>query len=337
MNIKHINTLKNNLPPVYVIILILIFIVIGISKYVFFNIEKDIHNAQMKELEEVNVNVKWSLIYGTIREASLAAQSNSYYVSTKIVNDIHKEYPDLEELKRDLDNNMYTETKLPQILLRNIDNKYLFDIRNNNNDIFVITNNGIAIDMNLNGTDTVYRSFDDEVSRHFNYKLAYQAFERLIEHKDYNIIYYEIEKPENMDEHEIIVSPSYDALFDVYVKEGIDGLKGYDVLVPTYITDKGDIFGTPDINEHGKRVKNHKLIVVQRFNIYDVLMCIHEKDLKLNEENIESMRDKLTNAMQVRTITYTSIMIVDFIGLMVLIFYTSFLLKDRKLHKGNDE
>lgn len=330
MTNKSISVLKNNIPPVYVIILILLFIVIGISRYIFFNIEKDIHNSQMKELEEVNVNVTWSLIYGTIREASLAAQSNSYYVSTKIVNDIHKEYPNLEELKHDLDKDMYSETKLPQIILKNIDDKYLFNIRNNNNGIFVITNNGIAVDMNLDGIDTVYRSFDDEVSRHFNYKLAYQAFERLINHKDYNIIYYEIEGPENIEEHEIIVSPSYDALFDVYTKEGINGLKGYDVLVPTYITDDGDIFGTPDINEHGMRIKNHKLIVVQRFNVYDVLMSIHGNDLKLNEENMGSMRDKLLNAMQVRTITYTSIMLIDLIGLMVLMFYMSFLMKDRK-------
>lgn len=333
MNNKPIETIKNNMPPIYVIILILLFIVIGISRYVFFNIEKDIHNAQMKELEEVNVNVTWSLIYGTIREASLAAQSNSYYVSTKIVNDIHKEYPDLNELKYDLDHNMYTETKLPQIILRNIDNKYLFDIRNNNNDIFVITNNGIAVDMNMDGLDTVYRSFDDEAGRHFNYKLAYQAFERLIGHKDYNIIYYEIQKPENMEDHEIIVSPSYDALFDVYSKEGINGLKGYDVLVPTYITDEGDIFGTPDIDEHGERVKNHKLIVVQRFNVYDVLMRIHEKDLELNKKNIDSMREKLIDVMQVKTITYTSIMIIDLFSLLVLMFYISFLLKT----KNNDK
>ena len=334
MNTKHINALKKNMPPVYVIILILIFIAIGISRYIFFNIEKDIHNSQMKELEEVNVNVTWSLIYGTIREASLAAQSNTYYISTRIVNDIYKEYPNLEELKRDLDNDMYLETRLPQIIIKNISNKYLFNIRNNNNDIFVITNNGVAVDMNLDGTDTVYRSFDDEANRHFNYKLAYQAFQRLTEHKDYSIIYYEIDKPENMENHEIIVSPSYDALFDVYSKEGINGLKGYDVLVPTYITDDGDIFGTPDINEHGKRIKNHKLIVVQRFNIYDVLMHIHEKDLKLNEENMNSMKDKLINAMQVRTIIYTFIMLIDLIGLMLLVFYMSFLLKH---NKRNDE
>lgn len=330
MKSNKISSIKNNLLPLPVIILILIFILIGISRYIFFNIEKDIHNSQLKELEEVTIATNWSLIEGTIREASLAAQSSSYFVSNNIVEEIHKEYPDLELLKQDLDSNKFNETKLPKIILKNIENRYLFNIRNKHNDIFVIMNNGIAVDRNLDSLDTVYRSFEDEATTHFNYELAYQAFERLLEHKNHNIIYYEPEAPDNKENHNTIVSPSYDALYDIYCKEGIKGLKGYTVLVPTYITDNGDIFGTPDISIYGKRVQNHKMIVVQRFNIYDILMFIHEKDLKVNEATFQSMRNKLIDSKQVRTITYVSIMILDLIGLLVLIFYTSIILKINK-------
>lgn len=336
MKSNKLGTLKKSLPPLSVTILILILIIIGISRYFFFNIEKDIYNQQMKELDEVTTACNWSLIEGTIREASLASQSTSLYVSTMIVDDIYNEYPDLNILKNELDNGLYHESKLPEIILKNIENKYLFNIRNKNNDIFVITSNGIAVDTNLDYIDTVYRSFKDEAETHFNYELAYKAFDKLLEHKNYNIIYYEPQAPDNVNEHELVVTSSYESLYKVYCKEGIEGLKGYTVLVPTYITDNGDIFGTLDINFNGKKVENHKMIVVQRFNIYDVLMYVHGKDIKANETRQESMKNRLVDNMQARTVTYAAIMILDLVGLMILVFYTAVLFKVNKIKQNKE-
>ena len=127
--------IKKSLPQMCVIVLITILLLIGISRYFFYNIERDLSNEQIKELDETYKAVTWSLIEGTIRESSLSAHSTSLYVSNKIVENIHEEYPDLTILKHDLDNNLYYETRLPQIIMQNIKNKYLYNIRNENNDI----------------------------------------------------------------------------------------------------------------------------------------------------------------------------------------------------------
>lgn len=336
MQIIKSEMLKKSLPPISVTILITLLLLIGISRYFFYNIEKDIYEDQLVELETTYKSVTWSLIEGTIRESSLAAQSSSLYVSNKIVENIRHEYPDLIQLKNDLDNNLYYETKLPRIIMDNIKNKYFYNIHNEDNDIFVMTYNGIVVDPNVSNIDRVYRSFDEEIKTHFNYELANEAFEKILKHRNYSIIYYEPKGPENIQDHEIIVSPTYDALYKVFMKEGIDGLKGYTILVPTYITEDGDIFGTPDINIYGKQVKNHKMIVVQRFNIYDVLMNIHEKDLSLNESTFNSMKIKLVNAMNVRTLTYISVMILDLSALILLMFCTSVWLKTNKIKQNDD-
>ena len=63
---------------------------------------------------------------------------------------------------------------------------------------------------------------------------------------------------------------NYDNLKEVYVNEGLKGLKNYQFLVPIYITDTGDIFGNSDIIG-GVPQNTHKFIIIQTYNIYDQL------------------------------------------------------------------
>ena len=48
------------------------------------------------------------------------------------------------------------------------------------------------------------------------------------------------------------------------------GLKNYQIWIPVYITDTGDIFGQSDVVK-GVKQPTHKIIVVQEFNLYDQL------------------------------------------------------------------
>ena len=327
---------KGKFPSLPIVILVAIFIVIGISRYFFFNIERDIHNSQMEELENSYRNMTWSLIEGTVKEASLASQASSKYISSSIVNDIKDEYEDLETLKQELDEGDYFNSKLPSLILDNIKGKYLYNIQNGSNDVFVIaTRNGVVINTDISKNNLPYHLIEDEMNYQFNYALAENAFENILNHNDFNIIYYEPKQPENgKDDHKVITVASFNALKEVFEQEGINGLKNYTVLVPTYITDDGDIFGTPDIDINGP-AKNHKLIVVQRFNIYDVLMHIHSKDLELNKQQYESMKAKFSDSMHVRTITYTSIMLLDLVGLLVLVFYIALLMRHNERKVNN--
>ena len=59
-----------------------------------------------------------------------------------------------------------------------------------------------------------------------------------------------------------------DNIAEYYNKYGADIFKDVDMLVPTYITNNGDIFGQNDTDQ-GIRYDNYKLIVIQRINLYE--------------------------------------------------------------------
>ena len=102
----------------------------------------------------------------------------------------------------------------------------------------------------------------------YNKELEEESIHRLLTHSN-SIIATENTNTLGKD-HIKIDSMNYDSLKEVFVKEGIDGLKNYQFICPAYITETGDIFGQDDIVQ-GLRKPNHKIIVVQEFNLYDQL------------------------------------------------------------------
>lgn len=51
----------------------------------------------------------------------------------------------------------------------------------------------------------------------------------------------------------------------------INKLKAYNILIPVYITEDGDIFDVKDVNVIGRTNDNCKMIMVQKNNIYEIL------------------------------------------------------------------
>ena len=78
----------------------------------------------------------------------------------------------------------------------------------------------------------------------------------------------------------------------IYKEEGLEGLESYQFLVPAYITDDGDIFGQKDVVK-GVIRRNHKLVVIQEYNLYDQITAkfpelindTSEEEILINHEN----------------------------------------------------
>lgn len=202
---------------------------------------------------------------------NIEANTNIKNVSSNIENAIKREY-DLDKLKKELDNNNYSN--LSHLIFPYISNIYLNDINTDGNSLFVATSKGIICDCAFSYMNNIkykcnnhkYRTWQNFIDSSYNKELSKNAIDNLI-NKNYDIIFCQYKKPTtnfNIDYSKI----TSDNIAEYYNKYGADIFKDVDMLVPTYITNNGDIFGQNDTDQ-GIRYDNYKLIVIQRINLYE--------------------------------------------------------------------
>lgn len=308
--------------PKIIAIVVFILTLIAISHYLFFNYQTSLMVSQANAVDRNYKVIMWKDIENLMNISIDSAQMMASDTAKDIVEDIESEYSDLSELEREFNSGNYNSPKFNRIIMKNIRGKYMYDIKTQKNSMFIISRTGILFDENVGKIETTSRDFDTEARLHFNTDLAYNSLEMIVTERNNTLIYYEPEAPEELSNHVTTTYPSRENLRAVYEKEGLSGLRGYEILVPAYITDDGDVFGTPDIEDNGKVNKNHKLIVVQRFNLYDVLQKLHyDEDLKQSLHNEECKG--LENIIEFYSLSYVSIVVLDIIALMFLILYAT--------------
>jgi hypothetical protein len=194
----------------------------------------------------------------------------------------------------------------------------MYGISNNRDDIFILSRNGIIMDNNVESHMSTHRSIGQEIETHYNQGIGYNCMEILLRNLKRDMIFYEPIPPYKTEDHTKLTVPSKEGLKEVFYKEGIEGLAGYVFTVPAYITEDGDIFGTPDIGPDGNVNPNYKIIVVQRFSIYDI---ISRQKLAFHTERdvFNAAKDGYTEMLKSSTISYICITMLDLISLCFLI------------------
>jgi len=234
----------------------------------------------IKLINNYKTESEWSFILSVLENNEDKANIQANLVKNDIIKDINTSYKDNKiQLKYDLDN-MNTNNELSKIFDSNIRGKYI-NIDNDNNDIFVLStwgqnnidiNGRIIYDKSFNCAiygDT--RSFDTELSMHYNYNIAYNSLKNIIDQNKEKPIVWEYLSSTNPN-HKKIDYGTLSELKEVYIKEGIEGLKTYEVLNPVYINDKDDVLGTDVITNSGLHNQdNRQFVLVQGFSLYDAL------------------------------------------------------------------
>lgn len=320
---KTLNIFNHKMKPLMMFITVILLILVGVFHYIFFHHEADLITAQSIEMEKAYKESQWADIEAAIDLSTRMARVSAKETARDMVNDIHDKYPDLKELSDEFDKGNYTSPKFIELILANIKDKYMYDIHNTNNDIFVISRIGIIADTNLNGFESIHRTFQDEAKHQYNVELMYNAISALLENDNDELIFYEPKVFDETDEgHNLVTNPSKHALKDIFFKEGLKGIAGYTVLVPAYVTEDGDVFGTPDISPDGNKNINHKFIVVQRYNIYDLIEEV-EPEFNVKEKAYVNARNNLVNIMKFSAVSYLAIALLDIIALLFLIMYAT--------------
>ena len=218
-------------------------------------------------------------LYGALQSYLNGSRDQTKEIATAIEQDIKNTF-NLADLEDGLDKEdpVYEEA-VYDIIRSHIQGVHFGGIENNRNSMIV-----------LEGYDTIVEDFfvdtqsrqddkkDIKTNEHslisykdttYNQKMFSTAMRKIRNHTT-GIIAVEPYNYLNYEDHLLISDASYANLESVYVKEGFEGLRNYQFLVPIYITDNGDIFGQQDI-EHGVRQDTHKFIIIQTFNLYDQL------------------------------------------------------------------
>lgn len=263
--------------------------------------------------------IEWTFVKAVITEDYLAARMQARVVAEDITEKIKYAYPDLGEMRYELENPQEVDNpEYLKIMRQSTQGVYLNDVNNDENDIFVCTRKGIIMDVSPSSPAHYGGDWESIIGRSTNPELSKNAFALLFNHSS-NMIYLEHHVFHIKDESlpSLPQSSSIENLHEFYVKYGLNGLKHVQFLAPAYITDTGDIFGVEDINIRGVKTNNHKIIVVQTFNAYDQLVARHLGEL----EKFNTLKTKMVGEHRTILIEHAFIVIIAVILVVVITYF----------------
>ena len=248
--------------------------------------KSDIENITPKYNE-----IRWTLVDSVIHELNGRTQYNADLVAADIQRIIFDKYPDVLDLKDEFDKLPEDSHKINEILLS------LYRGRSSGmfgrSNIVVATDNYILYSRLLGG-NSLHMTWDEFVKRNYNKFLVSELYNGVVHNRDSKPFILEPESP-TVEAHRVIPVSDDSLLKDIMINEGLNGLYGYRVVFPSYITQYGDIFGVMDYDSFGNKIDNHKLIVLSIISLYDIIKFYHNDTFELiNVLEREELKTKTT-------------------------------------------
>lgn len=310
----NVSIIRKAFPFIILVVLICLCVFVGNFRSDFIKNLRDTDETS-KDISEL----EWNFIKAVIYEDYLSAGIQSKIIAEEITEKIKKAYPDLQVMQYELENPQeFDSPKYLQIIKNEIRNKYLHNVNDDENDIFVCTREGIIMDTSPSTAAFYPNDWKSIYNRNTNPDLMKNAV-ALLFNKSSDMIYWEHHILQIKDERlpRLPSNVSLEELRQIYLQYGIDGLKHVQFLAPAYITETGDIFGIEDIGIRGIRNDNHKIIVVQTFNPYEQLMARHLGEL----EKFNTFKTKMIQEHKMILIEHAIVVIITVILIVVLAYF----------------
>lgn len=158
------------------------------------------------------------------------------------------------------------------------DNNRFYYVESDSNDMFVASKNGVISDKSQDcSVFGITRTYEQEISMHFNKKLAKQAINSMVLADKSDIFW----RFKNTTPNKDIGLREMD--IDKVLSLSLHEIKDYEFLSVTYIDRYGDILGVENVSLTGQQQDSKQLIVVQGFNLYEHI----QEDFKLNYIHLE--------------------------------------------------
>lgn len=258
----------------------------------------------------------------------LAKRKESLIQNRYLINNlemgIKNNYSDNDELKKDLIlrhdkfvNLCYNSLKTDKELYE----KYVQGMSSTGSEsVFICDKRGIISDIGYVPKSLQRRDWGTELDTKKNRLLAASATQMIFNQIN-DVIFWESDEiiPSNNHDNNATI-PSNDKLLEIIKSSGLYALKDYNLLVPSYITDTGDIFGVPDVNERGIANDNNKIIVVREINMYDIIYP-HTELLDKYDLLITAYNDKLSEHIAVK-VSFFFIVLLVCVTAFITLFYS---------------
>lgn len=227
----------------------------------------------------------------------------------------------MNTLKKELDNtNKNIQPKYFQIMQNCIKDVYLFDIKTDDNSVFICDKHGVLANPSRQARRNIDKFpllWDEIYIEQTNLHLTKEAVQKILQ-QDNELIYWEFP---NNDKEKIIIPSEIDIekIHKLYDQYGLRVFKHIQFLVPAYITPTGDIFGTEDVSAYGNKNDNYKIIVVQKFNVYQQIMSRYSSDITQIEMFKDHIITKPINTLHINALFIILIVIIIFILIYFII------------------
>jgi len=237
----------------------------------------DLKQQQQKEID-FRTDITWKIVENIVNESIRTSKQNlNENIIPNILNDINKEYSsDNTRLELDLKklSDLTYNDPITKIMADNIRGKYFNNIKTDSNDMFVLMKDiGVISDLSISPSANKPRTIGFEISQHYNKDLAKEAYDIMIQQnyqKQY--IFWQWFEPESSSIGKVS-SMKLEELKRIFKESNgdINSLQSFEFLVPEYIFVDKDILGNPLVNDRGQRQNIYQFIVVQGFNITEIV------------------------------------------------------------------
>jgi hypothetical protein len=305
---------KGKKSSLYVLgICLLMGIVVGVVYRASYNTYIAHQDYAINELREK----EWEYVESQLVLFTRLATDSADEAAENIRRGILENYPDLPVLQRELEARAMSPA-LAEIMRVNLADSF-FGVDNDNHRVFVCDEDGVISDFSITkATLDGVSDWETRIAAHANPTLAQQAIQSIVS-KDYHAIKFWEDAESRVPDHRMIPEMTVSALREVYMAEGLEGLRSYVFLCPSYIEKNRDIFGVEDVSADSVRKRNNKLIVVQRFNLVEQLeaggLRRELDDLKIQQERVGYQKAEEQRFLQIIVIACMSFVLVMFFAL----------------------
>jgi hypothetical protein len=286
------NTKKRIIAIALIIAIIVLTTMVLLFTYICFRYKAEVEGALDSEK-----TVVFDEIYQYMEDLYTDSEISSSKVAKNIESTIKNEYTseeELKELREQFRKNNYDS--IIDIIESNTEGVYLNGVNNQRNSVMVATNDKILYSNDYLTSSSIkkdrYQSWNSFISNNYNESLAKSAYQGLVRASTDILLIEPYES--DISGHKYYETLYRDKLLEVYKNEGLEGLKNYEMLVPSYIKNTNtDIFGNNEITA-GVHRDSYRIMVIQKCNVYDQILANKES---LDTDRIDKLSDQYNSTL----------------------------------------
>ena len=296
-------------------------IAIGTTIYQAYNDLEESKASLKKAITEIH-QTEWISIRAIVDENIAKAQLQADTTKGDLHHKLFMNYGDnLDQLRHDLRVN---EPNKAHEVLQEVTSYKFLNKKNDDNRIILADDHRIIADSSLSASLKPNRTWKEETNSRMNPVLYKDSVEKILHQQ---VPYAIIESSLYAQSHvgDTMQTSDFNVIKSEYLKYGVGALKSYNIIVPSYLTDHGDIFGVPDITPDGTRNINYKITIIQEFNLFDSILPYNSLFEQYNSarNSCKATHDRHVSEIITKLILNLAIMVLTFIALIcsVMVFF----------------